>query len=360
MLNSIGYSVFLSTFKNQKEQLSSLYKEGNFIFTSFHISEEYDNTYIQRAKDMCTYLKTCGYRIIADVSISTLKLFHAGSLLELAKMLNISILRIDYGFSEDEILKLAKEFPVCINASTVTSDFAEKLSSNSLDIYAMHNYYPRPETGLDEEQFQIRNKMLLSKGFKLLAFIPGDADKRGPIYEGLPTLEAHRYIAPYAAFISLLSYNIDGVFIGDGIISQFQANMISQYQNSNIYTLPVIFEKEYEYLYNKEFTIRTDSPSWLKRLQESRVNGANQDILPNHCTERTTGSITIDNNRYQRYSGEIQIIVENLPADERVNVIGQLPKEYHLLLKNIMNGSKIRFVKPMEESKMFQKEQEHQ
>jgi len=65
--------------------------------------------------------------------------------------------------------------------------------------------------------------MLLSKGFKLLAFIPGDADKRGPIYEGLPTLESHRYMAPCAAFISLLSYDIDGVFIGDGIISQFQA-----------------------------------------------------------------------------------------------------------------------------------------
>lgn len=217
MINSIDYSVFLSTFEKQKEQFASLYKEGNFIFTSFHISEEYDNSYIQRAKD--------------------------------------------------------------------------------------------------------------------------------------------RYIAPYAAFISLLSYNIDGVFIGDGIITQFQANMISQYLNSNIYTLPVIFEKEYEYLYNKVFTIRTDSPRWLKRLQESRENGTTQDILPNHCTERTTGSITIDNNRYQRYSGEIQIIAEDLPADERVNVIGQLPREYHLLLKNIMNGSKIRFVKPMEESKMFQKEQ---
>lgn len=123
--------------------------------------------------------------------------------------------------------------------------------------------------------------------------------------------------------------------------------MISQYLNSNIYTLPVIFEKEYEYLYNKVFTIRTDSPRWLKRLQESRENCSGQNILPKDCFERITGSITIDNYRYQRYSGEIQIIVENLPADERVNVIGQLPKEYHLLLKHIKNGSKIRFIKPI-------------
>ncbi len=347
MDNSIGYSVFLSTFEKQKEQLVSLYKEGNFVFTSFHITEEYDNTYIQRAKDMCTFLNTCGYRIIADVSSNTLKLFQTESLLELAKLLNISILRIDYGFTEDEIIKLAREIPICMNASTVTSDFADKLASFSLDVYAMHNYYPRPETGLDEEQFRIRNEMLLSKGFKVLAFIPGDADKRGPIHEGLPTLESHRYIAPYAAFIDLLSYGMDGVFIGDGIISQFQANMISQYLDSNIYQIPVIFDKEYEYLYNKEFTIRTDSPRWLKRLQESRENGDSQNILPKDCFERITGTITIDNNLYQRYSGEIQMIVENLPADERVNVIGQLPKEYHPILKRIRNGSKIRFIKPI-------------
>ncbi len=347
MDNSIGYSVFLSTFEKQKEQLVSLYKEGNFVFTSFHITEEYDNTYIQRAKDMCTFLNTCGYRIIADVSSNTLKLFQTESLLELAKLLNISILRIDYGFTEDEIIKLAREIPICMNASTVTSDFADKLASFSLDVYAMHNYYPRPETGLDEEQFRIRNEMLLSKGFKVLAFIPGDADKRGPIHEGLPTLESHRYIAPYAAFIDLLSYGINGVFIGDGIISQFQANMISQYLDSNIYQIPVIFDKEYEYLYNKEFTIRTDSPRWLKRLQESRENGDSQNILPKDCFERITGTITIDNNLYQRYSGEIQMIVENLPADERVNVIGQLPKEYHPILKRIRNGSKIRFIKPI-------------
>ena len=347
MDNSIGYSVFLSTFEKQKEQLVSLYKEGNFVFTSFHITEEYDNTYIQRAKDMCTFLNTCGYRIIADVSSNTLKLFQTESLLELAKLLNISILRIDYGFTEDEIIKLAREIPICMNASTVTSDFADKLASLSLDVYAMHNYYPRPETGLDEEQFRIRNEMLLSKGFKVLAFIPGDADKRGPIHEGLPTLESHRYIAPYAAFIDLLSYGINGVFIGDGIISQFQANMISQYLDSNIYQIPVIFDKEYEYLYNKEFTIRTDSPRWLKRLQESRENGDSQNILPKDCFERITGTITIDNNLYQRYSGEIQMIAENLPADERVNVIGQLPKEYHPILKRIRNGSKIRFIKPI-------------
>lgn len=346
MFNTIGYSVYLSTFDEQKAKLESIFKEGNYIFTSLHMSEEYDTAYIQRVKEMCSFLTTCGYKIIADVSRNTLKVFKTDSLIDLAKLLDISILRIDYGFSEDEILELAKEFPICINASTVSSDFIDTLASHSFDVYAMHNFYPRPETGLDAEQFQLRNDILKNKGFKVLAFIPGDEVKRGPIHEGLPTLESHRKVSPYAACIDLLSYGVDGVFIGDGLISQFQADMVSQYLESDIYDIPVIFENKYEHLYNQVFTIRADSPRWLKRLQESReysCKGA--EILPEHCRERITGSITIDNYHYQRYSGEIQIIVEALPADERVNVIGQVPKEYHLLLNHIVNGSKIRFVK---------------
>ena len=38
------------------------------------------------------------------------------------------------------------------------------------------------------------------------------------------------------------------------------------------------------------------------------------------------------------------MVIEKLPADERVNVIGRIEKNYELLLKNIRNGQKIRFV----------------
>ena len=38
------------------------------------------------------------------------------------------------------------------------------------------------------------------------------------------------------------------------------------------------------------------------------------------------------------------MVIEKLPADERVNVIGGIEKNYELLLKNIRNGQKIRFV----------------
>src|SRR5699024_11291014 len=68
--------------------------------------------------------------------------------------------------------------------------------SSDLDftsIEAWHNYYPRPETGLDKLEFINMNKWLKEKGITVMAFVPGEGDLRGPLFEGLPTLEDHRY-----------------------------------------------------------------------------------------------------------------------------------------------------------------------
>ncbi len=346
MFNPIGYSTYLSTFNSQKDQLSSLCKEGSYLFTSFHVSEEYDQTYRDRIKDMCRSLTDMGYRIIADVSKKTLNMFRTDNLAELAALLNISILRIDYGFNEEEIAALSGQIPLCLNASTLTAGMIKRIAEGSAGLYAMHNFYPRPETGLDEEQFLEQNRLLKAAGIKVLAFIPGDFIKRGPLFMGLPTLEAHRGAAPYAAFLDLfLHYGVDGVFVGDGTVNDLQAGLMEDYLADGIIRVPAALCKEAEALYGQTFTIRPDSPRRLLRLQESREYSCfGREIPPKNCAERICGSITMDNLRYQRYSGEIQIICESLPADEKVNLIGNIPAEYHLILKNIKNGSQIRMI----------------
>jgi hypothetical protein len=346
MFNHLGYSVYLSNFTNIKEQLPSLYKEGSTVFTSFHVSEEYDFSYMERAEQMCSFLSDIGYKIIADVSRKTLDFFHMDNLIDFAHKMKIDILRIDYGYSEEEIAELAAQMPLCVNASTLTAESAGGISRDAVELYAMHNFYPRPETGLDREQFLARNQMLKKFGIKVLAFIPGDLEKRGPIFEGLPTLEDHRKADPYAAYIDLMhNYNIDQVFVGDGVLSQFQADLIDRYRQDNIISLPVSFPEEGNYLFQQIYTVRVDSPRWLMRLQESREYSCfGQEIKPCHCVPREIGAVTVDNIHYQRYSGEVQIIKEPLAADERVNVIGMIPKSYQLLLHNISNGDKIRFI----------------
>ena len=37
--------------------------------------------------------------------------------------------------------------------------------------------------------------------------------------------------------------------------------------------------------------------------------------------------MTIDNENYVRYSGELQVVLEDMPADERVNCIGRIQEK---------------------------------
>ncbi len=342
MYNNLALSVFVSQFTEVKEALVPLCTKGDFVFTSLHIAEEVNTNYTSDCENMCSHLFEMGCSIIADVSKRTLDIFNEKDIVSLAKRLHISVLRLDFGFTLEETIVIAKDIPVCVNASTLDDESIKKIQNNSCKIYAMHNYYPRPESALDVDFFDAINNRLIKNGIEVFTFIPGNLMLRGPLYEGLPTLEKHRYTSTYASFVDMvLSHTVSKVFVGDGIIHQREYDFIHYFQQTGIITLPIVMECEDVFLHEKIFTVRPDSPYRIMRLQESREYATKGvDIKPFNTTDRDIGCVTIDNERYLRYSGEIQIIRENLVADERVNVIARIPKEYHLLLKH---ARQIRF-----------------
>jgi hypothetical protein len=355
MCKALGYSVFVSTFEGAKERLAALYTAGSRVFTSLHVAEEVDPTYVERAEAMCAYLKDIGYGIIADVSRRTLTVFGETDIVSFAERLGVEALRLDYGFDEDETEAIARRFPVCLNASTVPPATAERIARVSRRACAMHNYYPRPETGLDRAFFDEANRRFAELGMEVYSFVSGGGGRRGlhdgielrgPLHRGLPTLEDHRDAAPYAAFVdTITSHRVDGVFVGDGPIGDYDAARLRSFGETGVPDVPVDFDTKYSYLEGKTFTIRPDSPSRVLRLQESREYAtAGREIEPFNTMEREAGSVTMDNRDYLRYSGEIQIVKDGLPADPKVNVIGVVPSEYRLLLRNLKNGGKLTFV----------------
>ena len=175
--------------------------------------------------------------------------------------------------------------------------------------------------------------------------------KRGPIFDGLPTLESHRYAAPYAQFVDLIHrYQVDAAYVGDVSLSHQQLEWILAYLEEPIVKLPVILAEEYHYLYDKKLTVRVDSPKGFIRVQESREFAQEgQKVEPADAILRRRGTVTMDNLHYKRYSGEIQVMKADYPDDTRVNVIGHMPEEYLLLLENIKNGEQFTFV-PINES----------
>ena len=347
MPNSLGHSLYLSSIAAQCSALGGWSNSGAPVFLSLHISEEFDDTYCSRAENACHQLADMGFRIIADVSVKTQAQFGCRNLVELAQKLRLWALRIDYGFSAEEIAAMAEKIPVVINASTVSPEDARRIAAGGGRVFAMHNFYPRPETGLDEEYLLESTRALQEAGLNVLAFIPGDAQKRGPLFEGLPTLEAHRNVLPSAAFVDLAQrFGMDEIFLGDPGISEAEAGRIQRYCREGIISVPAVLETKYAHLYNQVFTCRDDSPKWLVRFRESRIYSCQGDTVePENSSHRHRGAITIDNRNYGRYSGEIMMIRQNLPADPRVNVIGHVPEAAYLLMDNIRRGQKFTLVR---------------
>ena len=69
-----------------------------------------------------------------------------------------------------------------------------------------------------------------------------------------------------------------------------------------------------------------------------------QDIVPYNTVQREVGAITMDNERYGRYQGELQIVKRPLEADDRVNVIGEVCEASKGLLQYIKEGTKFKFI----------------
>lgn len=337
-----GFSVYLSTFEQQKATLERSANRGSTVFLSLHISEEFGPDYRRKAEMVCHALRDWGYQVIADVSRKTMTAFEEPDLSLLAKHLGIWGLRVDYGLSDEEICTLASRLPVVLNASTTTPELAAKIAAAGPMVLAMHNFYPRPETGLDDAFFRASTRSLREAGLKVLTFIPGDEVLRGPLKLGLPTLERHRGLPPSVCLADFAThFEVDGVFVGDIGVSAREQERMRAFSEDGLLALPAALESGYAFLYEQIFTCRTDSPAWLVRFAESREYATiGTPVPPANCANRARGSLTLDNADYGRYSGEIQLTRKDFPADSRVNVIGKVPPAYLLLADCIQNGSR--------------------
>lgn len=344
MHNKINYSVFLTNYRKDRSYLTTLPLAGSVVFTSLHITEEFDDDYVNDITEMIKYLKERGCEIMADVSKRTLSMFQVSSIPELAKSLNLDYIRLDFGFTNEEILELSSKMNIVVNASTIPESLLAELPKQH-SLFAMHNYYPRSETGLSAEQVQDIQERCHTYNIPTIAFIPGFL-KRGPIFDGLPTLEQQRFTSAYVNFVQITERNLaDIIFVGDIGLDSIQEALINEYLEHGHILLPATLDQQFSNHYQKIYSNRVDSPPWLIRVHESRMFAtAGEVIKAQNTVARKYGNITIDNLNYKRYSGEIQIMRNNFPEDSRVNVIGHISPEYTPLLTLIKPNQTFMFV----------------
>ena len=203
-------------------------KNRDYVFISLHNQEEVDKNYIQNTSKICEALNNKGAYIIADISKRSLSNLKCKNLTNLKKKLGIYAFRFDYGFSIDEIIKYAKNNPVVVNASTITESELLKIKKHAKKVIALFNFYPRKETAMDEIQFYLLTYKFKIHQIETFAFIKGDKVTRGPIHEGLVSVESHRNLSPSVSYILYALTNlVSGVFIGDLGLSKKEEDIIN-------------------------------------------------------------------------------------------------------------------------------------
>lgn len=348
-----GFSVFLNEAINQ-DYLESMYQAGfRGIFTSIHIPEDDASAYVERLQEVGDFARRHEMEFVVDISEQALNNIGLSfdSLENLHEAFGLTGIRADYGISNQSIAQMSHQVDVMLNASTISPQDIAELTQHGADftrIEAWHNYYPRPETGLDENLFQQLNNWLKEQRMKVMAFVSGDEQLRGPLHLGLPTLEGHRNQAPFAAALDLQHrYDIEKIFVGDPMISQLSRQQFARYIMEGILTLRgtthlTRAEREPLHLtHDKVWTGRMDVARDIIRDTNSRLLNGQQTIKPDtEALSRPRGSVTIDNDLYLRYKGSIHISRRDLAADEKVNVVGQIIQEDLVLLDLIQPGQK--------------------
>ncbi|MBK1810328.1 DUF871 domain-containing protein [Clostridium sp. YIM B02505] len=353
-----GISVFLGMGYSLDSilQIIKLSKENGFdrIFTSFHIPEANYDIVLEHFSEVSKLAQKLNMKIIADISPNAYNFLGIDEDdLARVKDLGVDVLRLDFGYSEEFIANLSRNrfgLKVEINASTVTERFFDELQKhtpNYSNIQACHNYYPRKNTGISETLFIRKNQLLRRYGIRISAFLPSLTGKRGPIYEGLPTLEAHRYLESYTSARHLIALGVDDIFFGDGNPSNDEILSVGAIKDTGIELRVVAYVKNYitqRYMEYACYTNRADCAQDVVRAVESRRLLINNEVIKaDNCVNREKGSITLDNEGYMRYMGELQITMKALPQDNRVNVIGKVVEEDLFLLDYINEETKFYF-----------------
>lgn len=321
---------------------------AGYIFTSLHIPETDFDIIEDEFIKILDAGKKLGMTVIADISKEYFKVFDWDSYEDI-------IIRLDFGFTDDEIVGISRRYPVQLNASTLNQENFEKLIALGVDkdnISVCHNYYPRKETGISIELMRERNDYFKSIGLTVMAFAASSYLRRGPLYEGLPTIEAHRNIDIIAGAQELFLEGCDVVIVGDSMASNIELEALKDIEGRGgiDYLIPVkdySMSKVEKEIFGGIHEVRTDPAEYVVRCSKTLggVKAVNDgEIARGLTTERKTGAITIDNSGYERYAGELQIVKRDLPSDDRVNIVGRVI-DGGRLISRIAPGDKFRFYK---------------
>ncbi len=339
----------------------------NEVFTTIHLPEYSLDEQLQSYSLIFDEVKAYGLKLTVDIGGGFI-----GEVLSNQKYLHVlqeygpDFIRLDYGFDTDQVETMYSELHPAgfvINASIYSEDEVDRIVEafrvldSQLELRACHNYYPKEETGIDD-CFALRQDSYFEKyNIPVYYCIASCENARGPLYSGLCTIEDHRKLPADLAIASLyVNHGLSAFMLADEWLNEAEFETVQK--TLEVLTEELDYPQEIEVQFAKgvseeekkivlkEHQFRFDSSFWFLRSQTSRQMAEfSEKIIPNNCTKRKTGDITIDNERYKRYSGEMVVVMKPSSEDRRVNNVGRISKRSDILkLLRFREGVRYKFI----------------
>ena len=266
--------------------------------------------------------------------------------------LGIRIIRLDFGFEECHELVAQMscnedgvliEDNASMQAEPVHRIKAIQRKGNIDNYIAVHNFFPRPDTGLSFQDAYKNAKLFKACGIRTGVFLNSlDADSLlFPHGHGLCTVENHRYKPAYLSAGELVATGVfDYLFFGDGNPSENELRQVSHIAIHHCVWIPVYFRPQLDpqirdILLKTTLKSRSDQPEFILRATQTRGLFP---VPPQSSGDRDKLCITLDNHNAGRYEGELQIALKNLAGTEYTNVIGQVDMLAENLISLIRYG----------------------
>lgn len=342
-----GISIYAGLDYDSEANLALIETAANMgfkrLFTSAQIPETANaETFQDDFEDILATALMNNLEVILDVNADNFSQYDIDGL----------TLRLDDGFTPQQVVDISKARKIQLNASTVTEDFLntlDELDANFDNIAALHNFYPHPFTGLDSYYFDNQNRILHDFGIMVGAFVPSkDGKRRQPLCEGLPTLEDCRNFSTDLSARFLAALSVDFIIIGDGAPTQDELQAVAAIQSDEMIFHAHLLSEDLTTveILSKKFTRRADIAKSVIRAVEGRqyFKEVGGHIPPASLPiERSFGDVTIDNENFGRYAGEVQIIQDVLPADGRVNIAAHILDEETFLASYLKPRQRFSF-----------------
>ena len=266
-----GISIYAGLDYDKAENLSLIKTAAALgfkrLFTSAQIPETSDSEkFFDELTDILTTAVTCGFEIILDVNAENFAQYDIEGI----------TLRLDDGFTAEQVVDISRNRKIQLNASSVTENFLDKLldlNANFENISALHNFYPHPWTGLDTYFFGNQNQILRDCGIKVGAFVPSkDGKRRLPLREGLPTLEDCRNFSTDLSARFLAALGTDFIIIGDGAPTHEELQAVAAIADDEIIFRAQLISNDLNTaeILSRKFTRRPDVAKSVIRAIEGR------------------------------------------------------------------------------------------